>query len=666
MSEFFKDFSAAVNRTLTKLSSESEFYKVECPDIFDKYLAAFPKGSNPIFRERTEHDCQCCKQFIRNLGTMITIKDGEVHTVWRDYEGLPYPYKEVSQKMDEIVKNSPIFSVFRTKESSFGVEKTVEHASNIVWNHFYGNTPRKSLSSASSIGETIGKYSSTYQVFKRGLDEIRQDDLDEVITLIDDNALYRGQEFRKSVVEFRSLQRRYNQLDNPRSKELFCWENINSPACRFRNSVIGTLLTDLSQGVDLEGAVRAFESKVAPTNYKRPSALITPKMIEQAVFKLKGLDLEDAISRRFASVEDVSVNDVIFVDNDVVGKMKGGITDLLMSEVKPVKIPKNPVEIGIEDFIALNNKRIELILENRHLSNFVSLTAPVIPNSGILFKWGNPFAWSYDGDVADSIKERVKKAGGNVSAKLRCSLAWFNRDDLDIHCYGPSPHSWGGDAHIYYGDKYGVLDVDMNAGMGTTREPVENLSWSAPKVKDGVYKITVHNFSKRESVDLGCKLEVEFEGKIREFSFPNPIPNRQEIHMLNLTVSGGVLTKIDTFNGVVEGGETSAEKWGVKTLAPTKVNMLMLSPNYWAESDSIGNKHWFFFLDKCLNPEPARGIYNEFLKGELEPHRKVFEVLGNKTKCTPSNNQLSGVGFSSTRSDTVTAIADGRPYLLQF
>ena len=663
MSSCFKEFSAAINKTLTEMSSANEFFRVDCPDIFDQYLAAFPEGTNPIFRERTEHDCQCCKQFIRNLGRMVTIKDGKVNTVWEDYEGLPSPYKEVSQRMDEIVRNASILSVFRTKEPSFGKDKTFEAGSGVWWNHFYGDTPRKAI--VSSVGIAVGQFDSTYQVFKRGLDEIRQSDLDEVIDLIDQNAIYRGEEFRKSIVEFRSLQRKYIQNKDDSGRELFCWGNINSPACRFRNSVIGTLLVDLSEGKPLEDAVRAFESKVAPTNYKRPTALITPKMIEQAVFKLKGLDLEDAINRRFAAIEDISVNDVIFVDNNVIGKTRDGITDLLMSEVKPIKAPKNPTEIGIDDFVAMRNKRIELILENCHLSNFVSLTAPAIPDSGILFKWGNSFAWSYDGDVTDSIKEKVKKAGGNVNAFLRCSLAWFNYDDLDIHCYAPSTYSWDTkQTHIYYGNKCGILDVDMNAGGGITREPVENLSWNS--LKDGEYEIYVHNFNKRESSDTGCKLEVEFDGKTHQFTYQNPIPYKQEIHMLTLTVEGGRLVKIDTFNGVGKGVDLPAEKWGVKTLTPAKVNMMMLSPNHWENSAKTGNRHWFFILDKCLNPEPTRGIYNEFLTNELEPHRKVFEVLGSKTKCQPSNNQLSGVGFSSTRSDAVTAIADGRPYLIKF
>jgi len=54
-------------------------------------------------------------------------------------------------------------------------------------------------------------------------------------------------------------------------------------------------------------------------------------------------------------------------------------------------------------------------------------------------------------------------------------------------------------------------------------------------------------------------------------------------------------------------------------------------------------------LDKCEIDEEPRGIFNEFLSPALYKHRKVFEVLGNKTKCKLDPDQLSGVGFSHTK-----------------
>lgn len=75
-------------------------------------------------------------------------------------------------------------------------------------------------------------------------------------------------------------------------------------------------------------------------------------------------------------------------------------------------------------------------------------------------------------------------------------------------------------------------------------------------------------------------------------------------------------------------------------------------------------------LDGCLNDQPTRGTYNEYLNPALDKHRKVFEVLGDKTKCPYTPDQLSGVGFSSTSGNSVIVQAQSAnkrgTFLIQF
>ncbi len=73
----------------------------------------------------------------------------------------------------------------------------------------------------------------------------------------------------------------------------------------------------------------------------------------------------------------------------------------------------------------------------------------------------------------------------------------------------------------------------------------------------------------------------------------------------------------------------------------------MNSPNHW-DDHTTGNKHYFFVIDGCINPESTRGFYNEFLTNDLLEHKRVFELLGSKTKTEETDEQLSGLGFSST------------------
>lgn len=642
----FKPFATAVHALFTNLSQHELFTTVDGDELYAAYLAAFPEGTNRIYKERTEHDCSCCRNFLRNIGPVVAIVDGKARSIWR-LEGLETPYQEVADALADLVEAAPVQGLFRPTEHSYGAQNTKQllEGSVIRWDHFHGSTSirHRSLTPAKAIGD----YNTQIGVFRRGLEELSLNALTEVKTLIKDDLLYRGAEFKSAVDNFTALKAEYIDCDNSRERELFLYSRFTT-AGLFKNTLIGSLVDDISQGMDLQGAVASYEAKVAPTNYKRSKALITPGMIKTALATIAEQGLENTLARRYAKIDDIWVNDVLWVDNSARNKMKGGLEDLLMSAVPAPKIDTSKAaEIKIEDFMATvlpEAKGMEMLVEGKHFSNLVSLTGPVHADSGKLFNWGNDFGWSYSGEVTDSIKDRVKAAGGNVTnAKLRISLSWFNHDDLDLHVTEPNGKL------IYYGNRGGKLDVDMHNGGPYSREPVENVSYT--EVVDGVYSVRVNKYRQQENSDIGYQLQIESEGRLYNFSHPGAAMSTQ-INALFVTVKNGVVTDIKTGEGVT-GGNVSQEVWGVKSETFAKVQTVMLSPNFWG-GKSVGNKHHFFMLEGCANPEDTRGIYNEFLAPELTPHRKVFEVLAAKTKCPYTTEQLSGMGFSSTKRETVT------------
>ena len=653
MTDQFHIFAKAVRKQFDDMAQDKLFVVDSDRDIiWEKYLAAFPDGSNPIFRERTEHDCSCCRHFIRGIGNVVAIQNGALASVW-DLNGLPSHYQAVADAMSDYVKSLPICDVFLTNTAKHGTPVSHEliNGKSHEWTHFAVEAPRTFVTA--NYIERRGEMRTTFSVLMRGLTELSAEAVATVADLIEQNAIYRGAEFKRQVLDFQHLQAGVMGVSDPERRHLAIWESINEPVARFRNTVIGTLVQDLSDGADLEAAVRSYEAKVAPQNYKRPTALITKGMVEAAMKTIEELGLEHALERRHARLSDVSVNSVLFVDNAVQGEMKGGIKRLLMEEVRPASFdPKKAEEIDINAFVSAvlpKTTGLRVYLDNGLFGNFMSLTAPVHADSKSLFRWGNDFAWSYDGNVTDTIKDKVKRAGGQVeNVAMRVSLAWYNYDDLDIHVREPNGN------HIYYAHKSNKLDVDMNAGGGHTREPVENVRWlEAPQ--DGTYNVWVNQFARRESVDVGFEVEIETGRKLDSFRYDKGVQGN--VPVADIIVRDGLVQNIEASTAVIA-GSSSREQWGLKTLDLVRVNSVVLSPNHWDEH-AVGNKHWFFILDGCKNPLPVRGIYNEFLHPKLEKHRKVFEVLGDKTKCQVSDDQLSGVGFSSTRNDRVTVVATG-------
>lgn len=664
----FRDFKKDVEAAFKAMIAENLFVvNVDKDLLWTAYLLSF---DDEVIRQ--EHNCNACKSFIRHYGKVVAIDPVtyEVKTFW---DNVHTPgYEKAAQEIAKLVKEAEICDVFIQDTNEFhGCDhnpQLLPDGTTRIWYHLYVDIPEqfkfnRRTTQFTSAAAYRGDARARAEVFARSLTELKLSVVEDVISLIEDNNLYRGAEFLKGLQSFRAA-----MLNVPSDKKTnYCWLNFNSPTAKIRNTAMGTLLIDLSEGKDLEQAVRAYERMMAPANYKRPTALITKRQIELAQKKVEELGLTDALPRRHAHVEDISVNDVLFVNRDTRSRMKGAFDVLTETHVENPKKFTTASSVSMEDFV--NNilpgaKNVEVLVENRHIPNFVTLTAPENPDSGHLFKWNNNFAWVYNGSVADSIKEKVKKAGGNVNGFMRCSLHWFNYDDLDIHVTQPN----GMD--IYYGKKVGytggTLDVDMNAGSGKSRDAVENIIWTNPDtIISGEYLVKVHNFCKRENIDFGFEVEIEINGELHKFNYTKCVKHNEFVEVARIKVNKGNITLAP----ILAEGSTSVKstnEWGIDTMKFQKVSCIMFSPNHW-EGNAIGNKHLFLMIDGCKNPDPVRGFFNEYLRPDLERnHKRVFEALGSKAKVEYNDAQLSGLGFSTTSHNNVIVKVDNKSFKIIF
>lgn len=638
------------------------------------YLGSFPEGTNNLFRKKNEYECSSCRRFIKSFGPVVTIKNGVVTTAWDFVVGDPV-FQVVVDALSAFVKSLPIAGQFITVESKFGTDTTYETVDGnvLTWHHLACEIPAKFVyRGKETVGETTNNINTRYAVFKRALDEVTEDSVATVLELIA-QGLYKGAEYKRQVVEFQKLQTQYKAFNG--DKSLWAWEKsatIDGAVAGIRGSSIGTLMADIAEGVEMDDAVKKYGFKVDPENYKHSKAVFTEGMLKKAKETVAELGLMESLPRRFAVLGDIGIDNVLFANRDVVGLMAdddpfASLAKVTVSKPKAFnKVDEVTIDKFVSDILPLSSS-VEVMFEHGHIKNLVSLIAPVNKEAPSLFKWDNGFSWAYKENLADSaMKEKVVKAGGKVNGVLRCSISWNekgdNNSDYDLHCIEPNlneidfrkkeGHSSGGN-----------LDVDImipftdhraRANNGTA---VENITWpDKSKMQEGIYTFFLHVYT--HSGRTGFAAEIEFEdGQIFNFEDRSDVKGKVAIAKVEYTKAGG-FKMLDNMGGT--SSCRSTEAWGLTTGQFYPVSVVSYSPNFWDGQKGIGHQHYFFMLKGCVNNESPNGFFNEFLRVELEKHRKVFEALGSQMHVADSENQLSGLGFSASKPNTLTVKVQGQ------
>lgn len=634
--------------------------RVDKDKMWETYLSSFPVGTNPIFRERTEHDCSCCRGFIKNIGNAVVLKDGKIETIW-DFDFDDSTYSPVLKAMSNFIRKHEIGDVYLSTEKKIGCLHNFEQMESVGthrWDHFYLELPEKFMCRNSlQKNSDLNEYRTAKDVLLRSLREISMDAVDTILELCRTNTLYKGQEYEHMVKTFKELKTEFDKFNSEKDQVLYAWEkslSVGSIVSRIRNHAIGTLLVNVSEGMDLDEAVRQYESITAPSNYKRSKPIFTKKMLEDAKKTIEKMGYAESLLRRHANLDDITINDILFVNRDDAERVKGteDIFDTLSKMTKDSGSAKKfskVEEITAETFVnevLPTATNVEVYLENKLASNFVSLIAPQNSDTKSMFKWGNNFSWAYAGNLTDSMKERVKAAGGKVDGDLRFSIQW-NEDgtddcDLDAHCKEPNGYEifYSTAKKPFYSPTKGQLDVDIiRPGHNIA---VENITWADRKtMKNGTYKFFVHQYS--GSVKKGFRAEIEFDGEIYSFDYPHGMRTGEDVMVAEVTLKDGQFS----IKCLLDESRSSKTIWNLKTNEFVPASVICYSPNHWSTANNqTGHKHLFFMLKNCINEENPSGMFNEYLVQELYDHRKVMEALGGQMRVENTNDQLSGLGFA--------------------
>jgi hypothetical protein len=654
---FQKTFTAHVQQLLRTIKKGELFLlDVDKEQIWQTYLQSFDPD------QRQENNCNCCRRFIQKYGSLAIVNaDYTLTNLWQfEYMG---EFAPAIQAMQAYLAGKQIKATLAPTEQVLGQPQTG------IWHHLNLNLPRTlQLTLKSQMGLELNERATGRRVYERALTEIKPEVVTKVLDLIASNNLYRGAQYQANLLEFQADQLRYQQLV-PELRANFCWLNSNAAGtARIRSTAIGSLLIDLSEpGANEAQCLRSYKTKVDPANYQRVTASasnISANQLELAKQTLATLGLESAVYRQVATPTELPLANLTYVHRPTVNNQQQDIFAQLQADL-PVtaKLLKNATAVSLEDLLEVELPRattVKLLIQDRLRANCFSLVGPQTETTAALFKWDNPYSWSYADGMADSlIRERVTKAGGQVNGLIRVSLAWEGSTDLDLHIQEPK-------CHVHFANKVSsstraTLDVDANGGKVTSKHPVENIIYPfSSQLSPGSYHIYVHNYSDRQVTNT-FTVEVELGGQVYTYVHPQRIRSGENVTVGTFEFNQGQLTYTPDVKATASAAKVAGQPiWGLTKDCFHTVEAIFPSPNYW-DGNKIGNEHVLFYLPGAVSEGEIRPFFNEQLNSSLvQQHKKVFEYLGANLQVTKAATEVSGVGFSVTSPNYFYAQLDSK------
>ncbi|QWY83081.1 hypothetical protein [Rhizobium phage RHph_X66] len=395
-SSAFGPFADAVReRFASAIAGGQPLFTSDATDLWDEYLNGF---DDPI--ERQNHNCNCCRSFIRHYGGLLVIDDKGVQrsAIWDD-DLAPAFFKKAAANLKKAAVRANVNGVFISSDAQWGTPKTGP------WNHFslVQSNERIHRDRVNTAFQVMAQKKQDFGTLKHGLADYSRDVVASAVNLLESEALYRSEKVIGPAKFLLAIHDAYRGRFKHRHENLIWKAVATAPVgfCTPRSSMIGTLLDDLKDGMSVELVKSRFKTKMDPLQYQRPQAAPSAGNIAVAEKLVEKLGIQNSLKRRFARLEEITT--IWTPTAPAAAPATGGVFGHLTPKNTPAKsdAPVAPLQnITWEKFLRTVVPKA-LSMEMQMVSTraaFAAIVTAEDPDAPPILQWDseekrNPFSW---------------------------------------------------------------------------------------------------------------------------------------------------------------------------------------------------------------------------------------------------------------------------------
>jgi hypothetical protein len=286
-------------RFSANIGAASPLFTTDAEGMWTAYLDSFSP------EQRQYHNCHSCRQFIERFGALVTIDDAGMtaSAVWNENDA-PELYRPAVRAMERLARRGRVTGVFLSADAVWGSPVTG------IWRHFAVTPPKAMIYNRRAIltaEQAMAEKREDYGIVQRALAEFSQPMVEQALTLLQTESLYRSEKVLGPAQWLRDLHVARGAAKGT-ARDNVTWKAVaTAPTgfCHPRSSMVGTLLEDIAAGLDFSEVSRRFAEKMHPLQYQRPQAAPSVGNIAQSEKLVEKMGIAASLRRRFARLDEV-------------------------------------------------------------------------------------------------------------------------------------------------------------------------------------------------------------------------------------------------------------------------------------------------------------------------------------------------------------------------